>query len=310
MRQVRQKRSPRTATVRSSGRVKAVRRGTAARPARRGKVSDTSSAEAIRWLGSLFIVRHPLLSLTLVLVAGAAATGVFAGGHVSRTVDSVSASIDGTFAAAGFAASRVTIEGQSRTQPNEVYAASGIQPGQSVFAVDPALVRARLKLLPWVADAGVRRVFPGTVAISLIEKLPFALWKHGETVSVVERSGAVITAAAPGEFTHLPLLIGEGAPKEAAAFLDAIGATKAVSSRLRVAERVGGRRWNLVLDGPVAVKLPEEGWEREIRTLERLIVEEGVLERDIEVIDLRFADRYIFRLRNGDSQRASRERPT
>jgi cell division protein FtsQ len=171
-------------------------------------------------------------------------------------------------------------------------------------------VRQQLIRLPWVADAEVRRVFPETVAIRLIEKLPFALWKHGAGVAVVERSGAVITGTKASEFMDLPLLIGDGAPEAAAPLLDAVAATKAVSSRLKVAEWVSGRRWNLVLDGLVAVKLPEEGWERELKTLERMVVEGGILERDIEVIDLRFADRYIFRLRNGDSQSESRERPT
>jgi len=264
----------------------------------------------MRWLGSRFFVRHPLLSMTLTLTVLALAIGVFAGGHVSRTLSAMGGSLDRTIASAGFAVNRITIEGQSRTPPNDVYTATGIRQGQSLFAVDPAHVRAQLRRLPWVADAGVRRVFPGTVAVSLIEKLPFALWKHGAGVAVVERSGAVITGTNPGEFSHLPLLIGDGAPEAAAALLDAIGATKAVSARLRVAERVSGRRWNLILDGLVAAKLPEQGWEREIGTLERMIVEDGVLERDIEVIDLRFADRYIFRLRNGDSQTASRERPT
>jgi cell division protein FtsQ len=161
-----------------------------------------------------------------------------------------------------------------------------------------------------VADAAVRRVYPDKVAITLIEKLPFALWKHGAGVAVVERSGAVIAGTNPSEFMHLPLLLGDGAPEAAAPLLDVIAATKAIATRLRVAERVSGRRWNLVLDGLVAVKLPEEGWEREIATLEGLIVEDGILERDIEVIDLRFADRYIFRLRGGDSRTESRERPT
>ena len=263
-----------------------------------------------RWVGSTFFFRHPLTSMTLFLVVVAAGVGVFAGGHVRSAVSAGGATIDRALAAAGFAVNRITLEGQSHTSPNDVYAAVGLEQGQSIFSLDPGLARARLMNLPWVADAGVRRVFPGTVAVSLIEKLPFALWKHGNEVDVVERSGAVIAHNAPGDFGHLPLLIGEGAPQAAAALVDAISASRAVSARLRVAERVAGRRWNLVLDGPVAVKLPEEGWVAQIGTLERMIVQDGVLERDIEVIDLRFADRYIFRLRNGDSQTASRERPT
>jgi cell division protein FtsQ len=126
---------------------------------------------------------------------------------------------------------------------------------------------------------------------------------------VVERSGAPITTADPARFAQLPTLVGDGAPQAAAQLLDVIGATRAISSRIKLIERVSNRRWNLVLDGPVLVKLPEEGWEREIGILEKMIVEQGVLEKDVEIIDLRFADRYIFRLRNGDSHESPRERP-
>jgi cell division protein FtsQ len=311
VRQVRPKRSPRTAAVRSGGRLRAVRgRTTSARSQKRGKSGNSLLASVSRYVGSSFFVRHPLTSMTLLLVVLASGVGLLAGGHISNTVSAAEASMDRAFAAIGFGVNRITLEGQSRTSPNDVYTAIGLDQGQSIFALDPRLARARLMNLPWVADAGVKRLFPDTVQVTLIEKLPFALWKHGSNVDIVERSGAVITHNEAGDFSHLPLLIGEGAPQAAAALIDAISASRGVSARLRVAERVGGRRWNLVLDGPVAVKLPEVGWEREIGTLERMIVEDGVLERDIEVIDLRFADRYIFRLRNGDSQTASRERPT
>jgi len=162
--------------------------------------------------------------------------------------------------------------------------------------------------LPWVSDADVRRQYPDTLTVRLVEKRPFALWKNGPDVSVIERSGTVITAAGAASFARLPLVIGSGAPQAAAPFLDALGKAKAVQARLKAAERIGERRWDLVLDGGVTVKLPEERWEVQLAELERLIVEKGVLERDIEMIDLRYPDSYVFRLHNGDSRPVLRER--
>ena len=52
----------------------------------------------------------------------------------------------------------------------------------------------------------------------------------------------------------------------------------------------------------VVVRLPEEHWETQLAELEKLIVENGVLERDIEMIDLRYPDNYVFKLHNGDSR--------
>jgi cell division protein FtsQ len=75
-------------------------------------------------------------------------------------------------------------------------------------------------------------------------------------------------------------------------------------------QRIDGRRWNLILDDGVVVKLPEDNWAREIGALERLIVDKGVLERDIAEIDLRSHDNYIFVLRHAAPPKNSRGEPT
>ena len=72
---------------------------------------------------------------------------------------------------------------------------------------------------------------------------------------------------------------------------------------------VSGRRWNLLLDDGVIVKLPEQGWEKQLGTLEHLIVDKGVLERDISEIDLRSPDNYFFKLREQQQQHSSQKRP-
>ncbi len=102
--------------------------------------------------------------------------------------------------------------------------------------------------------------------------------------------------------------MGNGAPEAAAAFLDAARPYRAVFARLQMIQRMGERRWDLLLAGGVTVKLPEEGWESQLTELESLIVEKAILERDIEMIDLRYPDNYVFKLHNGDSRPVSRER--
>jgi cell division protein FtsQ len=253
-------------------------------------------------------LRRPMLALTLVLVALGALTGLFAGGYVGKLFALMESPIDGVFADADFRIRAIPLTGNERTAPESVYSALQIDKGESIFTANPAALRTRLMRLPWVSDADVRRHYPGTLTVRLVEKRPFALWRNGTDVSVIERSGAVITAAGASSFARLPLLIGPGAPQAAAPLIDALGKTKGVGARLKAAERIGQRRWDLVLDGGVTVKLPEERWDVQLAELERLIVEKGVLERDIEMIDLRYPDSYVFRLHNGDSRPVLRER--
>jgi cell division protein FtsQ len=295
--------------VRDSTRAKAKSRTPSACGGRR-VLSDSRFAyeEELRarfgWFGGITLFRRPILTLTLFLVLGGGIMGLVSGGHLSR----LAASMESGLAAAGFAVGDVDIAGAERTSAADAYAALSIERGQSIFTVNAAEARARLLGLPWVRDAEVRRMLPGALSVRLIEKRPFALWRNGKSTVVIERSGDVITEADTGEFAHLPLFAGSGAPEAAAVFLDAVRPYRAVFARLQTIQRMGERRWDLLLAGGVTAKLPEEGWESQLTELESLIVEKAILERDIEMIDLRYPDNYVFKLHNGDSRPVSRER--
>ena len=56
-----------------------------------------------------------------------------------------------------------------------------------------------------------------------------------------------------------------------------------------------GRRWNLLFDNGVIVKLPETGWRKQLAVLEHLIVDKGILERDVAEIDLRSPTHVLLR---------------
>jgi cell division protein FtsQ len=281
--------------------------------ARRGKASSRATEPRVDGRAQRkgkpgFLFRRPLLVLTVGLVAAGGAAGLFAGGHVAKAIARAEAAIAAPFTEAGFAVRDIALTGAERTTPEAANAALAIAKGGSIFAVRPDAARARLLMLPWVADAEVRRHFPDRVTVRLIEKRPFALWRNGNELSVIERSGAVIVKAGETQLERLPLLMGAGAPKAAAPIVDALAQEKAIQARLVAIRRIGERRWDILLAGGVTVRLPEDGWERQLAELERLIVEKGVLERDIEMIDLRYPDNYVFRLHNGDSRPVPRER--
>jgi cell division protein FtsQ len=256
---------------------------------------------------SLF--RSPMLLLTLVLFLGAGAAGLWSGGYAATSLASARDSFDATAVAFGFKLDRVDIAGNQRTSEDAVRGALALTQGQSLFAADPNEARARLLQLPWVAEAVVRRQFPDRISVTLTEKEPFAVWQHGPLISVIERSGAVIPGQNTNDFAGLPLLIGDGAAGEAGPLIDALKGQRAILARVRGIERISQRRWDLILEQNVRVRLPEEGWQNELQELERLIVDRGVLERDVEIIDLRYPDSYIFQLHNGDSRPITRERP-
>ena len=274
------------------------------------KVKKTGARSRAQWLirARQVLLSRPILLLSAALAILALAAGVWRGGYIGAAESAADARAENALASTGLAVRKVTLSGEEQTSADAAYRALAVPLGQPIFAVSPEAARARLLNLPWVKDAEVRRHFPDVISVRLIEKRPFALWRTADALWVVERSGAVITTADRAEFPRLPLLLGEGAPDAAAPLVDALSGQTAISARLQAIERVGDRRWDLHLNGGVVVRLPEEQWENQLTELETLIVEKGVLERDIEAIDLRYPDNYVFKLRNGDSRPVPRER--
>jgi cell division protein FtsQ len=254
--------------------------------------------------------RRPIFHLTWLLLLATLVAALFAGGYVSGAFKAVGRGINAVIADAGFGISSVHLAGNGRTQPSEILAALGFEPGQPIFGADVQAARQRLLQLPWVADAHVRRQYPDSIAVSLTEKLPFALWQMPGGTFVVERSGRVIVKTDPSAFPHLPLFMGDGASEAGAELVDQIAQRRAVVARVKAMQRVSDRRWNLLLDDGVVVELPETGWQKQLDELEHLIVDKGVLERDITEIDLRSSDDFFFQLKNGDKQQMTRGNAT
>ena len=189
--------------------------------------------------------------------------------------------------------------------PETILAALGFEPGQSIFGADIHAARARLEKLDWVASADVKRRYPDDISVHIVEKLPFALWQSPAGVFVVERDGKIVTAKGVEEFRRLPLLLGEGG-SSAADIVDAVAQHRAVFARVKAYQRQSQRRWNLILDDGVVVKLPESGWQKELDALEHLIIDKGILERDVSEIDLRSPTQYFFVLRSGEKKNEPR----
>jgi len=258
----------------------------------------------------LGLFRRPILLMSLGLVLFAAIAALFASGAVGRTIRGVNNAIDTVMADAGFGISEIHLAGNSRVPPETILAALGMRPGESIFAARLAEARARILALDWIASADVVRRYPDSIFVAVVEKRPFALWQAPQGLAVVERAGGVITTQGVEKFARLPKLVGAGAPEAAADLVEAVMIHRAVSARVALYEYVSQRRWNLHLNDGVVVKLPETGWKKELDSLEQLIVDSGILERDVTEIDLRSPTQYFFVLRGGEKKDIPRGKDT
>jgi cell division protein FtsQ len=69
---------------------------------------------------------------------------------------------------------RIVVTGAARTGPDAVVAASGVDRGDRMVGVPLGRVAERVRRLPWVATATVRRSWPSTVRIEVRERVAVA----------------------------------------------------------------------------------------------------------------------------------------
>ena len=264
---------------------------------------DGLFARLERLAHALLEARRPMLWVTVMLVCLFAIAALASKGFFGRTAQRTDAAAGTLVSDAGFGVSQVHLAGNMRTTPADIMSALGIRAGQAIFSVDLRVARARLLRLPWVADAEVKRRYPDDISVQVVERVPYARWQKPDGLYVVERDGYPITKRGADTFVHLPLLIGDDAPRMAEAFVNSVAAHRAIAARVEAYQYVARRRWNLLLDDGVIVKLPEDGWQKQLQVLDHLIVDKGILEADIREIDLRHPNYYFFTRRHGAEQK-------
>lgn len=236
-----------------------------------------------------------LRRLALVLVGlgaiGAAADLLWRSPAVARLGHEVTAGLTRLSAEAGFVVTRIYSEGRQETDERSLRKALEPYYGRPILGVDLNTIKSHLGSLPWVRAASVSRRLPDTLWIRIEEHRPAARWLDGNNRQwLVSDAGEVLRVRDLQGFRRLPLLRGKGAPARAGEFVRLVAAEPSLAGRVSEARLIGGRRWNVQLDGRIEVRLPEERPETAWRRLAAEQRASAVLGRAITAIDLRHPD--------------------
>jgi cell division protein FtsQ len=101
---------------------------------------------------------------------------------------------------------QITLSGASRTEEAAARAASGIEVGSPMVALDAPAAERRIEALPWVERATVSRSWPGTVQVAVVQRTPVAVVGSGTAAVTVDRDGQ---ALGPASDADLPVVSGD-----------------------------------------------------------------------------------------------------
>jgi len=189
------------------------------------------------------------------------------------------------------------IDGATEDVKNDIAAAAGVELPMSSLDLDVAAIKARIAELPAVRDVSVRIAAGGILQIDVLERMPVAVWRVGDVVSVLDAEGiAIDTITRREDRPDLPLVIGLGADDDLDTARALFTALAPVSDRLRALQRVGERRWNVILDRGQSIMLPENAPLSALRRAMALQDADGILDRDVLTVDMRDRERPVLRI--------------
>ncbi|MBF6598970.1 MAG: FtsQ-type POTRA domain-containing protein [Dehalococcoidia bacterium] len=206
--------------------------------------------------------------------------------------------------------SDVTIAGAKSISPRQVQLAAGID-GDSIFALDLRAAQARVRALPLVRTATVRKDGLHGVAISVQERSVWGSWSAAGTSVPVDADGVVLDGAAP---KGAPVIIVADAqrPVQPGDTIDA-GAVQLAARLLRESDASFGRKvlafayrqdsgLTAVLAAadaggkPVWVTFGDgRDYDYKVAALYVLFQRAKEQELALNVVDLRYGDRLSFR---------------
>jgi cell division protein FtsQ len=235
------------------------------------------------------------LYVMLILIAAGGGWWAWSSGAVKRVAEKARWQLIAASSQIGFKVDEILVVGRRETKQEDLLKAIRLARGAPILAFDLDAARRRVETLPWVQRATVERMLPDTILLNVVERRPVAVWQHQGRFALIDDSGEVILRKGLGRFSDLIVVVGEDAPRQAAGLIATLAVAPELRSWVKAAVWVGGRRWNLRLKGDIDVRLPETDPAAAWIRLAEYEKAHQLLERDVQVLDLRIPDQLIVR---------------
>ena len=120
------------------------------------------------------------------------------------------------------------------------------QLNQKMDTIDLDEKRQALEKLPWIKKVVIERKLPNQLVITVWEKTPIARWQNQGKYYLLDENGQPVQDKQYLS-EDLILVVGSDEPKYIMELLKALDKVPDISTRVRSAQRIENRRWNLRL---------------------------------------------------------------
>ena len=173
---------------------------------------------------------------------------------------------------------------------------------KSLFYFPLEKYQIKIENLDWVKRALIKRKFPDTIEITIIENQPFAIFLNGINKYLIDEDGDIISLYSDSEkYEELLIVTGLDGNLNFSELIRNIniGYPEILNNIIEV-EFIEGRRWNLILKESVKIKLPEKESSYQLKKLKQLEVDQKIFNTNIIEIDLREIGRATIKVPGGE----------
>lgn len=290
---------------------KGVRRSAAAQGARqkvsKAKASSGSAIDAaMSWLP---FTETQLHGLFLALILGAAVALVITIASLVGLPELASAQITRLASDAGFEVRRVEVRGVKRMNELKVYERVLGERERAMPQLDLAALRNQLLGLSWVEDARVSRQLPDTLVVDVVERVPHAVLRKPGRLVLIDATGHELEPVSPARAKGMLVVSGPGAGQQVTALGQLLETAPALQPRVREAQWMGNRRWNLTFDTGQVLALPQgdRPAANALVSFARLDGVNRMLGGRVAIFDMRAPDRIYLRVPGRATEQAARD---
>ena len=191
----------------------------------------------------------------------------------------------------------IRINGTEKTNPDELRQI--LTPNlNNLISFDKDHAKSLLEQVGWVKRVNIKKIYPNTLIINIIETDPFAIYYDNQNNYLIDIDGLIISSNPDiNVYKNLLIVRGEEAKTKLNEIIKEINIYfPDVRNRINELEFIEKRRWNLFLSGNLLIKLPDTEIKESLNNLKKLFEDKQVLESNIIEVDLRIKGRAVIKV--------------
>lgn len=191
----------------------------------------------------------------------------------------------------------IKIIGNKRVQNIEIDDLFENEYGKSIFLLPIKEMKKKIEEKNWIKESNFKIIYPSTIKIEIKEKNPIAIYLEGNNYYFLDEKGLKIQKLEKEDKIKHILISGDESLDNFLDFNSIIKQYKILN--INSANFIGSRRWDIIIDEEIKVKLPERNIDIALENLREIINNiDNMSQNSIEFIDLRIPKKAIISFDN------------